>query len=185
MELWFGGSPVVDHEIRVRFASTVESAAQGRLRGWEATPRGALALLIVLDQFPRHLYRGDRRAYALDRLALATCRTVSESGLDQELELFEQPFCYLPLQHSESLDDQRDCVARFEALLGRTPAKHWYRVHAESAVTVARAHLAIIERYGRYPHRNAVLGRRNTLAEQMYLDAGGSTFGQQVDSHAP
>jgi uncharacterized protein (DUF924 family) len=177
--LWFEASPAVDAEITERFAAPLELAAAGRYDDWSTTAAGALAWTILVDQFPRHVFRGTARAYAHDELARRWCLRALEAGLEHELGPVERTFLYLPLQHSESLDDQRRCVARFEHVLAETPAGHWFHPHARHGVEVARLHARIIERYGRFPHRNAVLGRPSTMGEQMYLDAGGFDFGQR------
>lgn len=184
--LWFDASPAVDAEIGLRFASHLELAATGRYDDWSATAMGALAWTILVDQFPRHIYRGTARAYAYGELGRAWCLRALEGGVDHQLGPVERAFLYLPLQHSESLEDQRRCVERFERLLEETPASHWFHPHARHGLEMARLHARLIERYGRFPHRNAVLGRPSTMLEQMYLDAGGSNFGQRkAEAPAP
>lgn len=177
--LWFDGSRDVDVEITDRFAEPLELAVAGRHDDWSATPMGTLAWTILVDQFPRHIFRGTARAYAHDETARQWCRRALEAGVERELGPLERTFLYLPLQHSESIDDQRLCVDRFERLLVETPDTHWFYPHARHGLEMAHLHSRIIARYGRFPHRNRVLGRRSTMFEQMYLDAGGSDFGQR------
>lgn len=183
--LWFNGSPTVDLEITERFAEPLELAVAGRLDDWSATARGTLAWIIVVDQFPRHVFRGTPRAFAHDALAREWCVRALEAGFDRQLGLVERTFFYLPLQHSESIDDQRRCVALFEQILAEAPAEHWFHPHARHGVDMAQLHARLVERYGRFPHRNKVLGRPTTMAEQMYLDAGGSDFGQRKAEEPP
>lgn len=179
-ELWFEASPAVDAEITERFAKPLELAAAGRYDDWSATATGALAWTILVDQLPRHIFRGTARAYAYDGLARDWCVRALASGVQHQLGPVQRSFLYLPLQHSESVEDQRRCVELFEEILAETPATHWFHPHAQHGVEVARLHARIIVRYGRFPHRNAVLGRPSTMMEQMYLDAGGFDFGQRA-----
>jgi uncharacterized protein (DUF924 family) len=183
--LWFNGSAAVDVEITERFSEPLELAAAGRYDDWSATPTGTLAWTILVDQFPRHIFRGTPRAFAYDELGRRWCQRALEAGVERQLGLVERTFLYLPLQHSESIEDQRRCVALFEAVLAEAPETHWFHPHARHGVEMARLHAKLIERYGRFPHRNAVLGRPSTMFEQMYLDAGGSNFGQRKLDELP
>ncbi|MEM7157638.1 MAG: DUF924 family protein [Myxococcota bacterium] len=179
MNLWFYGGEAVDGQVRARFGAAVELAATGALDHWATTARGSLALVVLLDQFPRNMHRGTPQAYAYDELARDLCLRGLGEGLHTQLGPAERAFYFLPLQHAESLEDQQRCVAYFEQELAATPEHSWYRPHAEHALEVAKVHERIIRRYGRYPHRNEALGRPDTLDERMYLDAGGPAFGQE------
>jgi uncharacterized protein (DUF924 family) len=160
-EKWFSKDDAFDAAIVARFLPTYEAAAVGQLTGWEATPEDALALIIVLDQFPRNMFRGSPRTFAADALALAVAKRAVARGFDQRLGLPKRNFFYLPFTHSENLADQERCVA-----LSRQNAD-------ENTLKYAELHADIIRRFGRFPHRNAMLGRSTTPAEQAFLDGGG------------
>lgn len=160
-EKWFKKDEAFDAEIRGRFLPTYEAAAAGRLASWEATAEGALALLIVLDQFPRNMFRGSARAFAADPLARAVADRAIARGFDKQLGLPKQSFFYLPFMHSENLIDQERCVDLCR------------QAGAEDTLKFAELHADIIRRFGRFPHRNALLGRATTAEEQAFLDAGG------------
>jgi len=157
---WFKKDDAFDAAIRARFLPTYEAAAAGRL-AWDATPDGALALVIVLDQFPRNIFRSDARTYAADPLARATASRAIARGFDAQVPPAERSFFYLPFEHSENLADQERCVALNRAS-GDADALKWAEQHAD-----------IIRRFGRFPHRNKVLGRATTPEEQAFLDGGG------------
>jgi len=158
---WFNKDTAFDEAIRARFLDTHEAAAAGLLSVWEATREGALALVIVLDQFPRNLFRGSARAFAADPLALATAKRAIERSFDIATPVEERAFFYLPFEHSENPADQERCCALFRAT-GDADLVKWADLHAD-----------IIRRFGRFPHRNAVLGRPTTAEEQAFLDSGG------------
>jgi uncharacterized protein (DUF924 family) len=158
---WFAKDDAFDAEIKRRFLATYEAAAAGSLSGWEATPEGALALAIVLDQFPRNMFRRDPRAFAADPLARTVVDRALARGFDQQVPHNERLFFYLPFEHSETMADQERCCALFRAL-GNADQLHWAELHAD-----------IIRRFGRFPHRNAVLGRVTTPEEKAYLEADG------------
>ena len=158
---WFNKDTTFDDEIRTRFLKTYEAAARGELAAWEATREGALALAIVLDQFPRNMFRGSARAFAADPLALAVAARAIERGFDLQLPVQERSFFYLPFEHSEAMADQERSLTLFRAL-GDAESLRWAELHAD-----------IIRRFGRFPHRNAVLGRATTPEEQAFLDSGG------------
>jgi uncharacterized protein (DUF924 family) len=157
---WFEKDDAFDADIRAKFLATYEAAAAGRL-AWDGDVEGALALLIVLDQFPRNMFRGSTRAFAADPLARAAAIRAIERGFDQRIAVPERSFFYLPFEHSESLVDQERCVALNRAS-GDADALKWAELHAD-----------IIRRFGRFPHRNKVLGRVTTPEEQAFLDGGG------------
>jgi len=158
---WFKKDSAFDAEIAARFSDTQRAAAAGTLSAWAETPEGALALVIVLDQFPRNMFRGDARAFATDAQARAVAERAIARGFDQAIQAAERMFFYLPFEHSETLADQERCTALFRAT-GDADLLKWAELHAD-----------IIRRFGRFPHRNTVLGRATTREEQAFLDAGG------------
>jgi len=160
-ERWFKKDAAFDAEIRRRFYETHEAAAAGKLKAWEETAEGALGLLILLDQFPRNLFRNDPRAFATDRLALAVTAGTLIKGFDAQVSADMRGFFYLPFQHSEDLADQERGEALYRAA-GDADGLKWATIHAD-----------IIRKFGRFPHRNAVLGRTTTADEQKFLDEGG------------
>ncbi|RYF41965.1 MAG: DUF924 domain-containing protein [Comamonadaceae bacterium] len=157
---WFKKDTAFDADFRARFLAAHEQAAQGGFDHWAATAEGSLALLILLDQFPRNAFRGTARMFATDAQALAIARRAVDAGLDQQVDQELRNFIYLPFMHSESLADQERVVALTQPL-GPEP----YRF--------AILHRDIIARFGRFPHRNAQLGRATTAEEQVFLDEGG------------
>ena len=158
---WFKKDESFDRAIRGKFLATYEAAASGRLSDWEKAPQSALALVIVLDQFPRNMFRNDPRAFAADPLALAVAKRALASGFDTQVEHRLVPFLYMPLMHSEALADQEECVALFR------------RYGNASNLKYAEIHEDIIRRFGRFPHRNALLGRSTTPQEADFLAKGG------------
>ena len=156
---WFQQSDVVDAEINERFAVAHQMAAEGLSNHWADNAEGALALILVLDQFPRHMYRGDPKSLATDENALLIAKKAVHKGFDQILEPVKRGFLYLPFQHSESLSDQKRSVALFGAMADANPAGDMY----------AKRHLVPIEKFGRFPHRNEVLGRESTPEEIEFL----------------
>jgi uncharacterized protein (DUF924 family) len=160
-ERWFKKDSAFDDAIRGRFLATHEAAAAGKLSGWEQSADGALALLILLDQFPRNMFRNDPRAFATDPLALAVAAGAIVRGFDSQVSKEMRGFFYLPFEHSEDLADQ-DRVVAFHKAIGDADGLKWAEIHAD-----------IIRRFGRFPHRNAVLGRVTTPEEQAFLDGGG------------
>jgi uncharacterized protein (DUF924 family) len=158
---WFKKDSAFDDAIRARFLATYEAAARSELGAWEVTHEGALALVVVLDQFPRNMFRGSARAFAADPLALAVAGRAIARGLDRLFPVQEQAFFYLPLEHSERMADQERCCELFSAT-GDAELLKWAELHAD-----------IIRRFGRFPHRNAALGRTTTPEEQAFLDGGG------------
>ncbi|SRR5690606_14478042 len=163
-EAWFTVDTAFDEEIRRRFLPLYEEAAAGRLSDWKAAPESCLALVLVLDQFPRNMFRGTPRAYATDTEALATASFGVEAGYDAILPHFTRKFLYMPYMHSERLADQERSVALFEAL------------GEEASLKAALRHFEIIERFGRFPHRNAVLDRPSSPEEVAFLREPNSSF---------
>jgi uncharacterized protein (DUF924 family) len=171
---WFGGDKALDAEIRARFGAAVDRARDGALDGWTATARGRLALIILLDQFTRNLHRGTPRAFENDARALALAEAGLERQDDAGLSFEEKMFLYMPLGHSEDVARQERAVALNEAAVeGAPPA---LAASYASAVTYARGYLEQIRRFGRFPHRNAILGRTCTQEEMAFL-ASPSTSG--------
>lgn len=166
---WFVKDPAFDTSCREGFGALVVPAREGALDGWAATPKGALALLLLLDQFPRNLFRGHADAFASDPHARAVARNaVLRDRFDMALTPVERIFLYLPFEHGEAMEDQDLSVALFEGLRD-DPAMR----APDGTIDYAWRHRAVIRRFGRFPHRNAALGRHNTPAEQAWLDAGG------------
>lgn len=168
---WFKRDDAFDAAIGSGFGAAVAPARQGEFDAWAATPRGALALLVLLDQFPRNLHRGSAEAFASDPHARHVARTLLATRGDMALTPTERVFAYLPFEHSEAMADQDLSVALFEGLRD-TPDK----ARAEGAIDYAWRHRAVIRRFGRFPHRNAALGRENTPAEAAYLATPGAGF---------
>jgi uncharacterized protein (DUF924 family) len=160
-ERWFDKEASFDQEIRDRFLSTYEAAAAGKLTEWETTAEGALALLILLDQFPRNMFRGDARSFASDPLARAIAAGALVRGFDAQVQSDMRGFFYLPFEHSENLADQERAVA-FYKIVGDADGLKWAELHAD-----------IIRRFGRFPHRNTALGRSTTPEEKTFLEGGG------------
>lgn len=174
LKLWFGGDAATDQLIREQFAPQVAKAAAGGFSAWSETPPGTLALLLLLDQFTRNIFRDSARAYAADPLALALAAAGLAAGQDRELTLVQRAFFYLPLEHSERLEDQQRSVALFEGLLAAAPPS--FQPLCRSFLDYAIRHRDIIARFGRFPHRNAVLGRVATAEEASFLTQPGSSF---------
>ena len=162
---WFEKNPDFDAACQVQAEALHQSAAAGDLADWQQTPLGALALVILLDQIPRNLYRGEARAFATDAKARAVSRAALDRGFDRGLTEEQRMFLYLPFEHSEDLADQRRSVALFASLTGHPDWLPWAERHAE-----------IIERFGRFPHRNGVLGRISTAEETEFLAGPNSSF---------
>ena len=174
--LWFMGGAKNDDDIRARFASTLAAAGAGECDDWAQTPAGALALVVLLDQFPRNIHRAAAAAFACDARARAVSDEIVARDMDAQLPLAARPFCYLPQMHAEDARRQEQCVALFQKLLAATaPAR---RQEAQKSVDFALAHRDIVARFGRFPHRNPILGRASTAAETAYLQSGGARFGQ-------
>jgi len=174
--LWFGAHaapeliPQYDELIRERFRDTMQAAEAGLLAGWESSPRRRLALIVLLDQFSRHFYRGTAQAYAQDHQALSLSVSGMLYGADAALDPLERIFFYMPLQHAESLDVQDESVAAFRRLLDEAPAE--LQVTFREALSDAVGHRDVIARFGRFPQRNDALGRGTTDEEAHWLHSG-------------
>ena len=164
-EAWFSRNEALDAEIEADYADLHFKASRCELSDWEETPEGTLALLLLLDQFPRNLFRGSAHSYATDPLARTTAHRALAKGFDKRVEPLPRPFFYLPFEHSEEMEDQRFSVSLFE--------KHRDETGDAEPLKWAIVHLELIERFGRFPHRNAALGRQTTAEEQAYLDDDG------------
>jgi uncharacterized protein (DUF924 family) len=158
---WFKKDAQFDDEIRTRFLALHEAAARGDLKDWEGSAEGALGLLILLDQFPRNMFRGTARAFATDPQARAITASALLKGFDAQVAPEMCSFFYLPFEHSEDMADQKRGIALYTAA-GDADGLKWAQIHAD-----------IIRRFGRFPHRNAPLGRTTTPEEQKFLDEGG------------
>ncbi len=158
---WYAKDTAFDDELRRRFLPTWEAASTGRLRAWEESDEGTLALILVLDQFSRNMFRDNARAFSADALAREIAERAIARGADQRIEPALRAFMYLPYEHSEAMADQERSVALFRAM-GDAESLKW-----------ADLHLDIIKRFGRFPHRNAVLGRATTPEEATFLAEGG------------
>jgi len=173
--LWFGGGAEQDATIHRRFGTLVDSAFAGGLKDWEHTPSTRLALLVVLDQFSRNVHRGQARAFAGDARAQQLVLAALAAGEDERLALVGRVFLYMPLMHAEDLALQQRCVACFTALHRNSPPA--LRQTLAGNLRFAREHRDIIERFGRFPHRNAALGRESSAEEVTFL-ANGPRYGQ-------
>lgn len=174
--IWFHGGAAFDHSCAERFSATLATAARGGLDHWRASPHGSLALIVVLDQFSRNIYRGTTDAFRQDGRALAVCTKGIDRGQDRQLSLIERTFFYMPMEHAEDREIQALSVRHFEALTALAPED--LRELLQANAGYARQHRDIVERFGRFPHRNAVLGRENTAEEEVYLANDAPRFGQ-------
>ncbi len=176
MEIWFGEDPVFDHEIEKSFANDVDSASEGRLNHWAVDAHGRLALIILIDQFRRNIYRGTAAAFSKDKLALRLCVEGAVEKKDQGLTPIQRVFFYMPLQHAESRKVQAKAAELYNRLAETVSA-----TDRETFLTVAQfaeLHKDIIDQFGRFPHRNALLKRENTTEESEYLAGDSPDFGQ-------
>jgi uncharacterized protein (DUF924 family) len=180
--IWFGEpdapelTPQTDELIRERYGELALAAEQGRLAAWESSPRRRLALILLLDQFSRSIYRGSAHAFEQDLQALSLTVSGMQIGADATLDPVERLFFYMPLLHAESLDVQEESAAAFRRLLEESPAdlRRTFQQSLDSAIQ----HRDIIEKFGRFPHRNLVLGRDSTPEELEWLEFDGAKFGQ-------
>ena len=166
---WFHGGRAADELIKTRFSETCRAAIGGRLEAWKAHPKGAVSLVVVLDQFPRNIFRGDPRSFAHDSIALAAARELVEGPFHDDLMTVEKLFAYLPFEHSENIEDQDRSVAMFEAMEPHPSKQEW--------VDFAVEHRDIILQFGRFPHRNVILGRDSTPEEAAWLAKSDQRFG--------
>nr|WP_283777744.1 DUF924 family protein [Sansalvadorimonas sp. 2012CJ34-2] len=174
--LWFRGKPDDDRDINSRFGNLVHNAVYGELTGWESNPKSRLALIILLDQFTRSIYRKTAAAFSSDQRAQELARDTINKGWDKELAFTERQFLYMPLMHSEQLSDQELCIRAFKQLAEDVPEGR--KEYINSSVHYAVEHRDLIARFGRFPHRNKALERESTAEELEYLSSGASSYGQ-------
>lgn len=172
--LWWGKDESADAEIRQRFEPQVQAAGAGKLDEWKASAEGRLALILLLDQFPRNIYRDTPAMFKFDDHARTLCVGGVETGIDAQLRPIEKVFFYLPLEHSESAYDQAWCVDLMHDLMLEVPEDQTRAF--ENFVGYAEAHKKIIDRFGRFPHRNEILGRESSAEEIEFLGQPGSSF---------
>lgn len=168
-KLWFGKQPEFDRTIHDRFKALYQQAAAGELDQWQQSSLGSLALILVLDQFPRNMFRNTPQAFATDAKARDISKAVIRRGCDRLLHPVQRMFIYLPLEHSENRDDQSQSVRLTQSLAAADPA-------LADCFDYAQRHQVVIERFGRFPHRNAILGRKTTPEEAEFLQQPGSRF---------
>jgi uncharacterized protein (DUF924 family) len=179
MDIWFGADPIFDHEITKEFANDVELASTGKLNYWAESPRGRLALIIMIDQFRRNIHRNTAQAFSKDTMALKYCVEGAMKKHEQDLAPIEKVFFYMPLQHAESRKVQAKSVLLYERLIAS--ASPTYRETFETVLQFAELHKDIIDQFGRFPHRNTLLNRENTPEENEYLSGDIPSFGQAGD----
>ena len=173
---WFAeATPQLDDRVRAQFGALVTAARLGALDHWATSARGRLALIILLDQFPRHCFRGSPEAYASDAEAQTLAADGIEAGMDEQLNFAERQFFYMPLMHAEDRDLQALSLERFEALLE----------DAEAVVGFASGHRKLVYRFGRFPHRNRILGRASSPEEEEFLASGENSFREATPPRPP
>ena len=168
-DFWFRGGPEVDREIDSRFGDDYHRAAAGEFDDWKRSPHSCLSLVVLLDQVPRNIFRGTPQAFAADPRALSVAKHIVAQPWHGDLLHVQRLFAYLPFEHSEDLEDQRTCVTLFEAIEDHPKRDEW--------LDYAVQHYKLIERFGRFPHRNAILGRGNTPEEEEWLANNEQRFG--------
>jgi uncharacterized protein (DUF924 family) len=175
LPIWFTATPEIDRQIRENFSQDVANAMRGDYNNWRDTPKGRLALILLLDQFPRHIYRQSPQSFMFDRMARAIVLEGMQKEDDKHLYPIERAFFYLPLEHAEDPDLQDLSVAAYQQLLAESPPP--IKPQIQSFLQYAILHQQQIERFGRFPHRNEVLGRESTSEEAVFLnELGGPTF---------
>jgi uncharacterized protein (DUF924 family) len=173
---WFFSAPGQDEALATRFGHLPELAAGGDLDSWDSGTEGRLALILLCDQLPRNMYRGTARAFAYDPIALRLARDAITRRVHHEVGFFQRQFFILPLEHAEDLDVQDQCIEESRFLLESAPPE--LREDGERFLVYAEKHRDLINRFGRFPHRNLVLARAPTPEETVFLKEGGATFGQ-------
>jgi len=172
---WYRSTPELDRDIKKRFGATIERAIAGELVEWESSPEGALAIVLVLDQFSRNAYRGTAEAFAGDRVAIEVAKRAIEAGFDKQVAPSGRVFFYHPFEHSESVTEQNRSIVLFETFVEDMQGP--WREFAEGFLGYARGHREVVARFGRFPHRNKALKRANSAAETDYLETA-SGYGQ-------
>ncbi len=173
--VWFMAVPEIDKLIAEKFGQLPDMALAGHLDHWASDTRNTLALVLVLDQFPRNIYRNTPRAYDYDNAALDLAIRLIDNGLNRYLHPIEQSFLLLPLEHSEKIENQTRSVKLYKALVKESSGA--YLESAKRSLDYAQRHYDIIEQFGRFPHRNTILARKSTKSELEFLETGGETFG--------
>jgi len=176
LDIWFGEDAVFDHECKKEFSDDVDRASEGKLNHWADEPHGRLALILLLDQFRRNIYRGTAEAFAMDKLALKLCGEGAMEKKDKGLTPIQQAFYYMPLQHAESRKVQAKSIKIYNRLAEAVSPT--YRETFETIAQFAELHHDIVQQFGRFPHRNQLLDRANTPEEDEYLASDGPDFGQ-------
>jgi uncharacterized protein (DUF924 family) len=180
MDRWFGVDDGLDRQIQREFGDLVQLASEQKLMDWADTPDGRLALIILIDQFRRNIYRNTAEAFTMDPLALKLCIDGTVNGAHKKLSAMQRLFFFMPLQHSESVPVQQKSVGIFQALAD--DATDTLRETFLTTAQFAELHHDIVVEFGRFPHRNNILGRQNTEAETAYLASETPTFGQSLDN---
>lgn len=173
---WFKKNEEFDRRLREQFEATLDAGVRGELESWTASPRGRLALVILFDQFSRNIFRGTARSFAQDHLAQKLAVEALAKNEEQSLTPVERYFLLMPLMHAENVEYQRRCVGEFERLVAETPEPKAIHDLVATALDYAKRHAVIVERFGRFPHRNAMLGRESTPEETEFLKEPGSSF---------
>ncbi len=176
MDIWFGEDPVFDAELKEKFLGDVETAAEGKLNHWASEPRGRLALILLIDQFRRNIFRNTKEAFSKDKLALKLCVEGAMEKKDKGLTPIQKVFFYMPLQHTESAKVQAKSVELYNRLAESVSPT--YQETFLVCAQFAELHKDIIDQFGRFPHRNELLGRENTPEEDEYLAGDSPDFGQ-------
>ena len=173
--MWWSKDSDVDKEITQRFESVINQVSRGMLADWQNTPKGLLALILSTDQFPRNMYRHSARSFDYDKLAIGFANTLLSNGWEKQLRVIERVFCFLPFEHSENMADQNRSVALYEALVGQGETEKENEI-IRGYLAFAEKHRDFIQRFGRFPHRNAILHRESTSEELDFLSQPGSSF---------
>ena len=176
LDLWFSASPELDARLRLEFIDDITAASERKLQHWGSEPESRVALILLIDQFRRNIYRGTPKAFSHDRIALKLAVEGIIARMDRKLNPIHRVFFYMPLQHAESLRVQKKSVQVFSSLAGSV--SETLRQTFETFAQFAELHHDIIARFGRFPHRNAILGRPNTQEEETYLSDDAPGFGQ-------
>lgn len=174
MATWFGQNADFDYDIERRFGKLVSVAAKGGFDSWQQEPKSALALIILLDQFPRNLFRDMEKAFATDAKALLLAKQAIEEGYLNSLSNIENVFLLMPFQHAEDLEDQLSGLEQYQRLVAQA-SPEWQDI-LKGTHEFARRHHKVIEQFGRFPHRNLAMGRTSTPGEKTYLEEGGESF---------
>lgn len=170
MTFWFGKNPTVDKDIKNKFElEDYKLSVEGKTHPWRETPKGCLAQILVFDQFPRNMFRGDKLMYSTDSEALKIAKHAISEGFDKKLSPIQRTFIYIPFQHSEKIEDQKRSLELINGLAKESPL---FKHHLE----YAQKHSDVIKRFGRFPHRNEILGRKSTPDEIEFLKTAGSRF---------